>query len=273
MNDLDCTGLRQLLDEWVDGELSRDAEVRVCAHLAGCEACRICAEERKHLKELVRRCGAGCASPERGEELVRLGPTEPRGMTVTTADAGVLRKPVRRGARRAAAVVVVGVGLIGFVLMQTRSAPRSLVHAEMARAVLADHLAHRSDLHAMSYADAERHLRAQGVLTTLPAFDPQRVSFQGLREIQLVGWCASVQLCFETSDGHAFSLFTTGAPVVMEGSDPGRKLPAGCCLCAQKGAHSVLCFPFENVRCWIVTDRDPEPFYADVVAQAVYRSR
>ena len=50
----DCKKLRELLDAYVDGELSADATAQAEAHIAECDACRRAVENLARLREAVR---------------------------------------------------------------------------------------------------------------------------------------------------------------------------------------------------------------------------
>src|SRR5258708_35992269 len=51
---MDCKNLREVLDLYVDGELSPEATVQAEAHLAECHACRRAADGLRGLRQAVK---------------------------------------------------------------------------------------------------------------------------------------------------------------------------------------------------------------------------
>jgi anti-sigma factor (TIGR02949 family) len=64
---MDCKKLREVLDAYVDRELSVDAAAQADAHIAECDACRRAAENLAKLREAVR---TAAGKPEAPAELV-----------------------------------------------------------------------------------------------------------------------------------------------------------------------------------------------------------
>ena len=65
---MDCKKLREVLDAYVDRELSADASAQAEAHIAECNACRHAVEGLARLREAVR---TAAGKPEAPVELVR----------------------------------------------------------------------------------------------------------------------------------------------------------------------------------------------------------
>src|SRR5260370_24627935 len=64
---MDCKKLREVLDAYVDRELSADAATQAEAHIAECSACRRAVESLNRLREAVR---TAAGKPEAPVELI-----------------------------------------------------------------------------------------------------------------------------------------------------------------------------------------------------------
>src|SRR5260370_7219616 len=64
---MDCKKLREVLDAYVDRELSADAAAQAEAHIAECSACRRAVESLNRLREAVR---TAAGKPEAPVELI-----------------------------------------------------------------------------------------------------------------------------------------------------------------------------------------------------------
>jgi anti-sigma factor (TIGR02949 family) len=68
---MDCKKLREVLDAYVDRELSVDAAAQADAHIAECDACRRAAENLARLREAVRNAAGKPEAPVQLVERVR----------------------------------------------------------------------------------------------------------------------------------------------------------------------------------------------------------
>ena len=68
---MDCKKLREVLDAYVDRELSVDAAAQAEAHIAECEACRRAVEHLAKLREAVRTAAGSPEAPVQLIERVR----------------------------------------------------------------------------------------------------------------------------------------------------------------------------------------------------------
>src|SRR5260370_8629827 len=74
---MDCTKLREVLDAYVDRELSADAAARAEGHIAECGACRRAVEGLTKLREAVKTAAGKPEAPVELMERVR-GSVSPR---------------------------------------------------------------------------------------------------------------------------------------------------------------------------------------------------
>src|SRR5260370_11572900 len=104
---MDCKKLREVLDAYVDGELSADAAAQAEGHIAECGACRRAVEGLTKLREAVKTAAGKPEAPVELTERVR-GSVSPRwhraaaiqAIAATLILAGLLKPfvPIVRGA-------------------------------------------------------------------------------------------------------------------------------------------------------------------------------
>jgi len=68
---MDCKKLREVLDAYMDHELSVDAAAQADAHIAECDACRRAVENLARLREAVRTAAGKAAAPVELVERIR----------------------------------------------------------------------------------------------------------------------------------------------------------------------------------------------------------
>ena len=89
---MDCKKLREVLDAYVDRELSPDAAAQAEAHIAECDACRRSAESLLRLREAVRAAAGNPEAPPQLLERVNssISPRWHRTLAVQAVAAAVL---------------------------------------------------------------------------------------------------------------------------------------------------------------------------------------
>ena len=78
---ISCADALGLMTDHLEGDLSEADAVRMRAHLAGCEACRVYLDQLRATIEIVREAGPSETfqlDPERLDSLVDLFRSEPR---------------------------------------------------------------------------------------------------------------------------------------------------------------------------------------------------
>lgn len=263
----ECTEVRALLHDWVDGELAEAERSELDSHLAACSECRVQAEGVQRLKTLVLTKAKREPTPAGFDDRLRerlyteRQDIERRGSTA---------RRFWRSPRLAAAAAVLLIGVVVTLIFNVGSSVDHLVHAATARDALAAHRESSVGLRRMSLERAKEVLAAAGLGVQLPQLAGE-MHFVGLRERTFGGWCHSYQLRFETAQGKSFSMIATPAEIVLgEGEKyPEKPWKPGCCLCVRVDEQSVICFRRGDTHFWIVTDSAPEQFYHDHVAAAL----